>query len=185
MSSSPCFFVEEQIRLCCGSADNSVFRELQVQRMKSSPSPTPVHKQTIIFDVAGLSARPSRVGLSLFRTTINIDSNYYPERLGHFFIINAGMLFRALWKVISLWIDPKTRAKFHVLGGDYSRTLTKYIDASQLPPALGGCAPWDLSVVQPWDMSVTFSDNPWKYRPLSDGATAVDESEFAEMPDGE
>ncbi len=104
MSSSPCFFVEEQIRLCCGSADNSVFRELQVQRMKSSPSPTPVHKQTIIFDVAGLSARPC-VGLSLFRTTINIDSNYYPERLGHFFIINAGMLFRALWKVISLWCE--------------------------------------------------------------------------------
>ena len=76
-----------------------------MQRMKSSPSPTPVHKQTIIFDVAGLSARPSSVGLSLFRTTINIDSNYYPERLGHFFIINAGMLFRALWKVISLWCE--------------------------------------------------------------------------------
>jgi hypothetical protein len=75
--------------------------------MKSSPSPTPVHKQTIIFDVAGLSARPSSVGLSLFRTTIDIDSNYYPERLGHFFIINAGILFRALWKVISLWSLPQ------------------------------------------------------------------------------
>jgi len=82
-----------------------VFWKLQLQRKKSSPSPTPVHKQTIIFDVAGLSARPSSVGLSLFRTTINIDSNYYPERLGHFFIINAGMLFRALWKVISLWCE--------------------------------------------------------------------------------
>jgi hypothetical protein len=33
-----------------------------------------------------LSARPSSVGLSLFRTTIDIDSNYYPERLGHFFV---------------------------------------------------------------------------------------------------
>ncbi len=66
------------------------------------------------------------------------------------------------------------------------RTLTKYIDPSQIPPALGGCAPWDLSVVQPWDMSVNFSDNPWKYRPLSDAAAAaVDESEFAEVPDGE
>ena len=76
--------------------------------MQSSPSPAAVHKQTIIFDVAGLSARPSSVGLSLFRATIDIDSNYYPERLGHFFIINAGMLFRALWKVISLWYinDP-------------------------------------------------------------------------------
>ena len=79
-----------------------------MRRMQSSPSPSAVHKQTIIFDVAGLSARPSSVGLSLFRATIDIDSNYYPERLGHFFIINAGMLFRALWKVISLWYinDP-------------------------------------------------------------------------------
>jgi hypothetical protein len=87
----------------CHTAADTLFRELQVRRMKSSPSPVPVHKQTVIFDVAGLSARPSSVGLSLFRTTIDIDSNYYPERLGHFFIINAGMLFRALWKVISLW----------------------------------------------------------------------------------
>jgi hypothetical protein len=64
--------------------------------------------------------------------------------------------------------------------------LTKYIDASQIPPALGGSAPWDLSVVQPWDMAVTFSDNQWKYRSLSDAAAAtVDESEFAEVPHGE
>jgi hypothetical protein len=83
-------------------------------------------------------------------------------------------------------IDPKTRAKFHVLGGDYLRTLTKYIDSSQIPPALGGSAPWDLSVVQPWDMSVTYSDNPWKYRPLSDAAaSSVDESEFADVADAE
>jgi hypothetical protein len=34
-------------------------------------------------------------------------------------------------------------------------------------------------------MSVTFSDNAWKYRPLSDAAAAVDDSEFAEVPDGE
>ena len=83
-------------------------------------------------------------------------------------------------------IDPKTRAKFHVLGGDYFRTLTKYIEPSQIPPALGGCAAWDLSVVQPWDMRATFSENPWKYRALGDAAAAgVDESEFAEVPDAE
>jgi hypothetical protein len=82
-------------------------------------------------------------------------------------------------------IDPKTRAKFHVLGGDYLRTLTKYIDPSQIPPALGGSAPWDLSVVQPWDMSVTYSDNPWKYRPLDAAASSVDESEFADVPNAE
>jgi len=112
---------------CCVpvNADGNC-RELQVERMKQSPSPTPIHKQTIIFDVAGLSARPSSVGLSLFRTTIDIDSNYYPERLGHFFIINAGILFRALWKVISLWYNtPTNTAKVLFLTPKQDRSQNK------------------------------------------------------------
>ena len=51
-----------------------------------------------------------------------------------------------MWAMIRSWIDPKTAAKFHVLGSDYLPTLLQYIDASQLPVALGGTNPLDLSL---------------------------------------
>ena len=33
----------------------------------------------------------------------------YPEILGNMFIINAPMLFTAVWAVVKVWIDEKTK----------------------------------------------------------------------------
>ncbi len=58
-----------------------------------------VNKQIIILDLKGLSLLPNQTGINIFKETIRIDQvslsrsvltqNYYPETLGHFFIINA------------------------------------------------------------------------------------------------
>merc|ERR1719387_1390895 len=63
----------------------------------------------------------------------------YPERLGVAFTCNAPPLFAAMWRMVSPWIDPVTKAKFQIVPkGMAEQTLLKYIDADVLPKSLGG-----------------------------------------------
>lgn len=137
-------------------------QELVLQRMKESPVDPNIEKQTVILDLKSLSLRPDSVGMKLFKKTIDIDQNYYPERLGNMIIINAGILFRALWRLISAWVDPVTKEKFHIYGADYQDKLQKYIDADQLPPQYGGTAPWDLPDVKEYSGD-TYLDCDYEY----------------------
>ena len=38
----------------------------------------------------------------------------YPECLGKFFIVNAPMMFTAIWAAIKPWVDEKTKKKITV-----------------------------------------------------------------------
>lgn len=63
----------------------------------------------------------------------------YPERLGVAFTCNAPPLFAAMWRMVSPWIDPVTKAKFQIVPkGMAETTLLKYIDGDVLPKSLGG-----------------------------------------------
>eukprot|EP00042_Codosiga_hollandica_P012941 m.29452 g.29452 ORF g.29452 m.29452 type:complete len:256 (-) comp40552_c0_seq2:137-904(-) len=97
-----------------------------------------VDRQFIILDLAGLSMVPNSTGMDVFKECTRIDSNHYPETLEHLFIINAPWIFKPLWAIIKPWLDPVTRAKFHVLGSDFQSALLEHIDPAQLPPAYGG-----------------------------------------------
>ena len=66
---------------------------------------------------------------------------HYPERSDKLFIVNAPFWFAATWRVISPWIDPRTREKISILGGGYKAELRSYIGAANLPEALGGDDP--------------------------------------------
>lgn len=118
-------------------------QEVAMQRMReeSERRGAVVDKQVIILDLKGLSLLPNQTGISLFKETIRIDSSYYPETLGHFYIINAPWIFMPLWALIKPWLDPVTRDKFTVLGGSYQAALLKHIDPASLPVEYGGtCA---------------------------------------------
>lgn len=41
---------------------------------------------------------------------------FFPETLGHCFLINAPWIFHPLWAIVKPWLDSHTRSKFHVLG---------------------------------------------------------------------
>jgi len=100
-----------------------------------------VEKQLIIMDLNGLSLRPDAMGMRLFRETLRIDQQYYPERLFRLFIINAPWLFSSVWALIKNWLDPVTKQKVEVLGSNYSNRLLEMIDADSLPVEFGGrCA---------------------------------------------
>lgn len=70
-----------------------------------------------------------------------ISQNYYPERLGKLYIINAPWGFSTVWSVMSAWLDPVTVNKIKILGSGYKSELLKQVSPDSLPKQFGGtCA---------------------------------------------
>ena len=81
----------------------------------------------------------------MFKETIKIDSNYFPERLGYMYIINSPWIFKPLWAMIRPWLDQNTVAKIRIFGyNDYQDALKEVIDEDQIPKEYGGTADWRL-----------------------------------------
>jgi hypothetical protein len=54
------------------------------------------------------------------------------------YIINAPMLFTAVWSVIKQLLDEVTVNKIHILGSSYKKQLLECIDEENIPDFLGG-----------------------------------------------
>ena len=67
-----------------------------------------------------------------------VSQNYYPERLGKLYLINAPWGFSGVFSVIKKFLDPVTVSKIHVLGGSYQKELLAQIPAENLPKHFGG-----------------------------------------------
>ena len=68
----------------------------------------------------------------------NIGQDYYPEMLGTMMLLNTSFFFNAVWAIIKVFIDEKTRKKINFLGYKYQAKLLEYVDAENLPSILGG-----------------------------------------------
>lgn len=83
-----------------------------------------------------------------------ISQNYYPERLGKLYLINAPWGFSSVFGIIKGFLDPVTVQKIHVLGSGYHAELQKQVAKENLPKIFGGtceCAKGcDLSDEGPW-----------------------------------
>ncbi|KAL2868350.1 SEC14 family lipid-binding protein [Aspergillus lucknowensis] len=85
------------------------------------------------------------VGLTSFASVYNyvsrasaISQNYYPERLGKLYLINAPWGFSTVFAAVKGFLDPVTVLKIHVLGSGYQPELLKQIPAENLPTEFGG-----------------------------------------------
>lgn len=78
--------------------------------------------------------------IHLFKESLYIDENYYPERLGQMFMVNPPTIFPVLWNLVKHLFDPITKSKIHVIkkGNDTSITLLQYIHQDHLPFIYGG-----------------------------------------------
>lgn len=83
-----------------------------------------------------------------------MSQNYYPERLGRLYLINAPWGFSTVFSVIKGFLDPVTVKKIHVLGSTYQKELLDQVPAENLPVIFGGkcecpggCALGDIG---PW-----------------------------------
>ena len=54
------------------------------------------------------------------------------------YIVNSPWSFTAVWSIVKGWLDEKTRAKIHIVGGKPIKHLIKYIDEDSIPDFLGG-----------------------------------------------
>ncbi|XP_052307364.1 uncharacterized protein LOC7496526 isoform X2 [Populus trichocarpa] len=74
-----------------------------------------------------------------YLAALSILQDCYPERLGKLFIVHVPYIFMTAWKVVSPFIDRKTKNKIiFVENKKLKSTLLEDIDESQLPDVYGG-----------------------------------------------
>ncbi|KAK4061679.1 hypothetical protein Purlil1_14238 [Purpureocillium lilacinum] len=71
-------------------------------------------------------------------TGVNLTKNFYPERLGKLYLINAPWGVSTVWSVVKGWLDPVPVAKINILGSGYQSQLLKQVPAENLPKEFGG-----------------------------------------------
>ncbi|EEH17323.1 hypothetical protein PABG_07484 [Paracoccidioides brasiliensis Pb03] len=94
-----------------------------------------------------------------------ISQNYYPERLGKLYLINAPWGFSSVFNVVKGFLDPVTVQKIHVLGSGYEAELLAQVPKENLPKEFGGecqceggCA---LSDMGPWQEKEWAREPKW------------------------
>ena len=91
-----------------------------------------------ILDLKGVGiTRVSAVYAYLKRASA-LSQNYYPERLGRLYLINAPWGFSSVFNVVKSFLDPVTVQKIHVLGSNYQQELLNEVPAENLPTLFGG-----------------------------------------------
>jgi hypothetical protein len=91
-----------------------------------------------IFDMKGVGIMKAPSVYAYVRQASEMSQNYYPERLGSFYMINAPWGFSTVWSVVKGWLDPVTVAKIHILGGGYQAQLLTQVPKENLPKQFGG-----------------------------------------------
>lgn len=97
-----------------------------------------VETSCTILDLKGISISAAAQVLSYVREASNIGQNYYPERMGKFYMINAPFGFSAAFRLFKPFLDPVTVSKIFILGSSYQKELLKQIPAENLPVKFGG-----------------------------------------------
>jgi hypothetical protein len=107
-----------------------------------------------IMDLKGVGIAKATSVYGYLQSVTVISQNYYPERLGKLYIINAPWGFAGVFSVIKRFLDPVTVAKIHVLGSGYEKELLGQVPAENLPKQFGGKCQCEggcmLSDAGPW-----------------------------------
>jgi len=92
-----------------------------------------------VLDMKGLGFRFfAGEAMKLLRSTTKIAQDHYPVRSCKILLINSPLWFSSIWKVISQWIDERTRSKLFIYSGPAREQLLELIDEDSLPALFGG-----------------------------------------------
>ncbi|CAD6455208.1 e1b3b0a1-8cae-4f74-82f2-6b30a941f5f3 [Sclerotinia trifoliorum] len=91
-----------------------------------------------IMDLKGVGLTKVPSVYSYVRQASVMSQNYYPERLGKLYLINAPWGFSTVWSVMKGWLDPITVGKIHILGSGYQKELLAQVPQENLPKIFGG-----------------------------------------------
>lgn len=135
----------------------------------------------------GLSKAPSVYGY--LQKASAVSQNYYPERLGKLYVINAPWGFSTIFNFVKRFLDPVTVNKIHVYGGGYEKDLLAQVPPENLPKMFGGTCECEegcmFSDAGPWQ-DPQYARTPWwaKLKQGADTASAVS-NEPSEVKSGE
>eukprot|EP00744_Colponema_vietnamica_P001853 GILI01003019.1.p1 GENE.GILI01003019.1~~GILI01003019.1.p1 ORF type:complete len:258 (+),score=56.85 GILI01003019.1:99-776(+) len=104
-------------------------------RMAASNFAAP--RVTMIIDLLNLGDCGTSM-IKFARLLASIDQDNYPEQLSRMIIINAPGFFQAVWRLVRLAIDDRTKDKIRLVGKDFKSTLLELIDEENLPTFCGG-----------------------------------------------
>ncbi|KAK3084025.1 hypothetical protein FSP39_006958, partial [Pinctada imbricata] len=94
---------------------------------------------TVIFDMEGVSTRMLwRPGIQMYLHMVKVLEDNYPEMMRRLLVINAPRIFPVLYKLVRPLISEDMKNKIHILAGNYSDYLKKYVDPDNLPMCYGG-----------------------------------------------
>lgn len=91
-----------------------------------------------IMDLKGVGIGKVPSVYSYVKQASTMSQNYYPERLGRLYLINAPWGFSTVFGMIKGWLDPVTVEKIHILGTGYKAELLAQVPAENLPKLFGG-----------------------------------------------
>lgn len=107
-----------------------------------------------VFDLKGVGLSKAGSVYGYVKQASAISQNYYPERLGKMYIINAPWGFSSVFSVVKGFLDPVTVQKIHVLGSGYQSELLAQVPKENLPKLFGGTCDCEgscaLSDAGPW-----------------------------------
>ncbi|PGH21561.1 hypothetical protein AJ80_03121 [Polytolypa hystricis UAMH7299] len=107
-----------------------------------------------IMDLYGVGITSAPSVYNYIKRASAISQNYYPERLGKLYIINAPWGFGSVFNMIKGFLDPVTVQKIHVLGSGYEAELLAQVPAENLPTEFGGTCKCEggclMSDMGPW-----------------------------------
>lgn len=129
-----------------------------------------------VLDLKGVGLSKATKAYGYIQRASGISQNYYPERLGKLYIINAPWGFSTVFSFIKGWLDPVTVEKIHILGSGYEKELLKQIPKENLPKAFGGACDCPggcmLSDVGPWTEPEFTREPKWMQKDKAAAAAA-------------
>lgn len=118
-----------------------------------------------IMDLKGVGIAKATSVYGYLQAVSAISQNYYPERLGKMYVINAPWGFSGVFSMVKKFLDPVTSAKIHVLGSGYQTELLAQVPAENLPKEFGGTCECEkgcqLSDAGPWWDSEWVKEPKW------------------------
>ncbi|OCK82417.1 SEC14 cytosolic factor [Lepidopterella palustris CBS 459.81] len=156
-----------------------------------------------IMDLKGVGLSKATSVYGYVQQASAISQNYYPERLGKLYVINAPWGFAGVFSVIKRFLDPVTVAKIHILGSGYEKELLGQVPKENLPKEFGGSCECEggcmLSDMGPWQDPEWVKTPKWAKHKIAEqtsdtdaivddpslsGAPATTEGSKAAVPNG-
>ncbi|KAB8343108.1 hypothetical protein FH972_022701 [Carpinus fangiana] len=130
---------------------------------------------TSIMDLKGVGLATASSVYGYLQQVSGISQNYYPERLGKLYVINAPWGFSSVFAIVKRFLDPVTVQKIHILGSSYQKELLAQVPKENLPVEFGGSCTCEggchTSDQGPWK-DPEFAKEPAWAKPATETASA-------------